>query len=869
MENANLIQLPVAHSGDIPSDVYDNTHTVGQLDSMPLFCSGYGQFHSNKPKAKTKNPYVQINLEGIRKLVDNPQQVDKRQAQWIIPSSLLSRIFKEQEINGKFWMLWSDIDQNSKGIYQISGIVDFLISGCDYEIYTSKSATKDNQKCRILIPLSKLLSGSDWIICQEILNDMIESGGIIPDRASERPAQLCYLPNRGEFYDSESLRDGKSFDPIHEWSEIIQQKRDEIKTHVEELIRLKKQAQARREEFKSLSGTSALPDLIRAFNEAYTIQEILLQAGYDQRGNTFRHPNSESGSYSASVKNGRVHSLSSNDPLYTNGSGIGAHDAFSAFTVLFCNNDRNAALKEAGEKWMPINGAAWNKVKQQGSYTELLSEASAMDKNTTPDAIQELVSKISSFSLLQQQRIFETIKNNTGTPLKSLRDTLREEIGGNYDKSDLELARDVIHEIGRENIIATQGFVWRWSDKGLWQPLDKRAVKQIVQDSIARKVKAVSKHLVDGVSDLFETEIYQKDHIFNTGNAECVNCLNGEVILVNGSWILQPHTREHYRTSQIPVAFHPQATAPRFEKFLDEIFVNDLDKKEKKQALLELIGYTLMAHCRYEKFVILVGSGANGKSVFLSILESLVGSENIAGVQPSCFDRSFHRAHLHGKLANIVTEIKQGEVIDDASLKSIVSGEPTTVEHKFKDPFVMRPFATCWFGTNHLPHTRDFSDALFRRALVFTFNQVFKPELGNCDPKLKESLTSELPGILNLSLRAYADAVEKSFTTPQSCIDARNNWRMEADQVLQFIEDECVRNPKEEAPVKSLYEAYLQWASVSGVNRTVGMKSFRDRLTNLGFGSRRTATVRYVTGLAVNMRTEDNFCNAIAGEVDV
>jgi putative DNA primase/helicase len=126
---------------------------------------------------------------------------------------------------------------------------------------------------------------------------------------------------------------------------------------------------------------------------------------------------------------------------------------------------------------------------------------------------------------------------------------------------------------------------------------------------------------------------------------------------------------------------------------------------------------------------------------------------------------------------------------------------------------------------------------------------------------LKESLTSELPGILNLSLRAYADAVEKSFTIPQSCIDAGNNWRMEADQVLQFIEDECVRNPKEEAPVKSLYEAYLQWASVSGVNRTVGMKSFRDRLTNLGFGSRRTAKARYVTGLAVNMKTESDFCN--------
>src|SRR5690606_33022260 len=144
-------------------------------------------------------------------------------------------------------------------------------------------------------------------------------------------------------------------------------------------------------------------------------------------------------------------------------------------------------------------------------------------------------------------------------------------------------------------------------------------------------------------------------------------------------------------------------------------------------------GYSLMAHCNHEKFVILVGSGANGKSVLLVVIEALCGAVNVAGVQPSEFGNRFQRGYLRDKLANIVTEIKQGEVIDDAALKGIVSGEPATVEAKFKDPFTIRPFATCWFGTNHMPHTRDFSDALFRRALVVQFSEAFKPELGNCD----------------------------------------------------------------------------------------------------------------------------------------
>ena len=108
------------------------------------------------------------------------------------------------------------------------------------------------------------------------------------------------------------------------------------------------------------------------------------------------------------------------------------------------------------------------------------------------------------------------------------------------------------------------------------------------------------------------------------------------------------------------------------------------------------------------KRAILIGAGANGKSVLLSVLYALAGPENVAGVQPSSFDNRFQRAHLHQKLVNIATGLKQGEVIADAELKAITSGEPATVEHEHKDPFVMRPFAACWFGTNHMPHTRDF-----------------------------------------------------------------------------------------------------------------------------------------------------------------
>lgn len=199
------------------------------------------------------------------------------------------------------------------------------------------------------------------------------------------------------------------------------------------------------------------------------------------------------------------------------------------------------------------------------------------------------------------------------------------------------------------------------------------------------------------------------------------------------------------------------------------------------------------------------------------------------------------------KLANIVTELKQGEVIADAELKAITSGEPGTVEHKFKDPFVMRPFSTCWFGTNHMPHTRDFSDALFRRAVIITFNRVFTKDEQN--PRLKDDLVEELPGILNLVITAYSDALISGFTSPPSSEQAKQDWQLEADQVAQFIDDQCVRQRGGEIAAQRLFEDYKDWAELQGVHRSVTQKTFRDRLTRLGFGSRRTRQSRFVTGL--------------------
>lgn len=334
---------------------------------LPGMVSGLGQYHTNEEGANKRQPYLKIDWAGIREMVDEPPSVEKQYGQWFIPSSQPSRGFKHQEAYGQFWVLWADIDNNQQTgwkpppLARLVEIVSLVLGDADVEVYTSRSATQDNQKARVLVPLDEPLSGADWMLAQQVLSSKLEALGVETDHAAHRAAQLCYLPNRGDFYECKSVRNGYLFNPHVSWAKDLAAVRRANDERIVEAEKRRKDVAEGRSRLKPAEA----PDAIGAFNQCYTVEEILLRAGYAQSGNTFRHPNSQSGSYSASVKDGRVHSLSSNDPLYTGGGGGGAHDAFSAFAVLFAEGSIEKALKLAGDEWLLVDDQPWNEVRQR------------------------------------------------------------------------------------------------------------------------------------------------------------------------------------------------------------------------------------------------------------------------------------------------------------------------------------------------------------------------------------------------------------------------------------------------------------------------------------------------------------------------
>lgn len=502
----------------------------------------------------------------------------------------------------------------------------------------------------------------------------------------------------------------------------------------------------------------------------------------------------------------------------------------------------------------------------------LLNEINLTATELDVPALVKRIAEVNPKNASEVDTLLRAMKKRFGTTITSLKDDLkvakaeraREVRGGGPAPKEPDQsthASTVLDRIGPDNVHFTLDAFFLWDNAGVWRRADDREVKQVAQDVLDDDESVpVSKALVDGVLDNIKNTCFTKDRLFEPDNMRgrlLVNTSNGTIEWdeAASAWKMREHRREDYLITQLPIPYDATARAPRFEQFLAEVFDGDPDAAQKAECVLELIGYSVLATARYEKFVILIGGGANGKSVLLSVLEHIIGPRCVAAVQPSQLDNKFQRAHLHGKLVNLVSEIAEGAEIPDAELKAIVSGEAMTAEHKNRDPFEFHPYATCWFGTNHLPHTRDFSNATFRRAIVLKFNNTF--DGARCDPNLSEKLIGETPGILAMALDRFRGVIaRKGFTIPASSIEAAREWRRDVDQVAQFLDERCTADKAACVASADFYADYRTWADAAGVARKLGRKAFTTRVVAAGGDARKSGRdgTRMIYGWALRPR---------------
>ena len=777
--------------------------------------SGYGVLQSN-----INGELQTITIDKIIELTRNPYEVVKNTAHWFMASSLKSRSLKDQKNDGVFRIIWCDIDQDPPKLEKLCETLEQIIGDNDYIAFTTKSATKDNQKSRAIIPLAEALQYKEWLLAQRSLNDALEAYGIIADRCSERASQIAFLPNRGSYYNYHLKVNQRYFKPSS--SEDLKLRSDKQTLKKDSLI-------PQTTEHKSLH-------LIDAFNNQHDVENILISAGYAQQGSTFRHPQSQSGSYSASVKNGRVHSLSTLDPLYTGGGGIGAHNAFSAFSLLFHGGDLNKALFDAGENWVKIGGESWNTHRNIASLDTLdgIFITLAEDPQNRV-ALNKALDAINSADALTQIELRQRLKDLTGISIADIKAACK--VKQDVQLSQMEIAEKFLLKPDNKNLLACEGALWQCSEtEKIWKKISlKRVGQQIATNFKNQKLcrrGSDYKALSDLVYDRTEKESFFEDAPKGIATPT-------KFISICESKITQVTLNASHR-ARFQIGIEPSEQQPKIllQTLRDAFHPDEADEQIRQLRMFTGLAVFNLQH-REQKALLLYGVGGSFKSGFQKIIEKLVRKEYLSSVSPLEWDQDYKKAELVGKLINLVPEINNDKVIPGAEFKSVVSCDRVLAREAYGKAFSFRPGCAHWFNSNFFLATRDQSDAFWRRWAIVHFSRS-KPEKER-DPSLAETIiTTELPMILNWAIEGVIDYLKGGLFLSNIHAKCLENWKRESNSVKGWIADgECNGVSEEVQKHASItlvdaYKKYEFWCRDNNLKQ-VSSKLYRSRMEDIGY----------------------------------
>ena len=316
-----------------------------------------------------------------------------------------------------------------------------------------------------------------------------------------------------------------------------------------------------------------------------------------------------------------------------------------------------------------------------------------------------------------------------------------------------------------------------------------------------------------------------------------LNANNGTIDLRTG--IIRPHRKEDYLTRISPYDYLPDAQAPRWERFLSEVFENDEQLIEWFQCF---IGYVITGESCLRLFAVLYGKGRNGKSTLVETLSRVLGGDYAKGIPTQSLYAKKEESATSPEIVRLVgtrfayaSEGKEGAKLSTHTVKRFTGDEKITARDLFEKPIDFQPEFTVLFSTNHKPTIDDTTASIWDRTRLIPFNRRFEDQ--EVDPSLRKTLLSEAPGILNWAVQGAIKFYQRGMNLPDcSAIkDATEHYRSDSDNVQKFLDTMCELGEGYKTQVKTLHLAYVEWSKSEVADEGLPGKTFSQKVKEKGF----------------------------------
>ncbi|WP_156790276.1 phage/plasmid primase, P4 family [Falseniella ignava] len=284
---------------------------------------------------------------------------------------------------------------------------------------------------------------------------------------------------------------------------------------------------------------------------------------------------------------------------------------------------------------------------------------------------------------------------------------------------------------------------------------------------------------------------------------------------------LLPFSPKYIFTSKIKTAYNVDATNPcigdfDFNEWLQSIACND---DEIVTLLWQVINEAINPNHTRNKIGFLIGDGNSGKGTFQTLLQNLIGTENIASLKPPQFADRFSKEMLVGKVCNIGDDISNAYLDEVSDLMSIATGDVVTIEPKGKPVYAVNLKLFCLFSGNSMPNVRNKSQGWHRRMLLIPFNADFNG-LYN-DPRIKNTFLNN-KAILEYVLKTALELQFETFIVPKSVKAEIDKYKFENDFYRAFVEEVFIHENLtrfEKLPLSHIKDLLREYMDETGIRQ--------------------------------------------------
>jgi putative DNA primase/helicase len=408
-----------------------------------------------------------------------------------------------------------------------------------------------------------------------------------------------------------------------------------------------------------------------------------------------------------------------------------------------------------------------------------------------------------------------------------------------------------IHIESNEHIYVTRDDqkteFWIYKD-GIYVPHGKTYIRELCREILK---EAYTAQLANEVINKVEADRFvDAKEFFNSEVIEEIPVQNGVLNVITKE--LKPFSPEKIFFNKLPITYDPTKNCPNVDKFFTDIIKNDSDIP----ILYEIFGYCLLKDYRIQKSIMLNGSGANGKSRFLELLKRFLGPENCVSIPLQEFEKDdFSISQLHGKLANISSDLSSEALKYTGNFKTITGGDPISANRKFLSRLTFTNYSKQLYSANQLPRVYEIDPAFFRRWILLDFVFMFmptgeynklsvaekeekienKPKYRIADPTIIDKIVSEdeLSGLLNKALDGLKVMLEKKeFSYSKSIEEIKLLWIRKSDSFQAFCMDCVTQDSLGFTKKEDLRQYYSEYCRKHKLN-SLGDKAIKETLTRL------------------------------------